>query len=61
MNLNFLDFEQPIAELLAQIDELNNKYGPDTVARYFRDSIKSVQDTTNFLTPEEFNARWLEG
>ena len=24
MNLNFLDFEQPIAELLAQIDELKH-------------------------------------
>jgi acetyl-CoA carboxylase carboxyl transferase subunit alpha len=57
MNLNFLDFEQPIAELEAKIDELRHVGTPnevsltDEIARLHKKSIKLTESIFSSLTP----------
>ena len=57
MNLNFLDFEQPIAELEAKIDELrhvgvtSDVSLTDEVARLHNKSIKLTESIFSSLTP----------
>lgn len=57
MNLNFLDFEQPIAELEAKIEELRHVGTPnevsltDEIARLHKKSIKLTESIFSSLSP----------
>lgn len=53
MNLNFLDFEQPIAELEAKIDELH--YIGDSADINISDEIKKLKDKSKSLTKSIFS------
>ena len=53
MNLNFLDFEQPIAELEAKIDELRNVNGDSSLN--ISDEIERLQGKSEELTRSIFS------
>jgi len=53
MNLNFLEFEQPIAELEAKIDELN--YVSDDADINISDEIKKLKEKNRALTETIFS------
>jgi len=53
MNLNFLDFEQPIAELEAKIDEL--KYVSDDADINISDEVKKLKEKNRALTETIFS------
>jgi acetyl-CoA carboxylase carboxyl transferase subunit alpha len=53
MNLNFLEFEQPIAELEAKIDELN--YVSDDADINISDEIKKLKEKSRALTESIFS------
>lgn len=53
MNLNFLDFEQPIAELEAKIDELNYLSGDTDIN--ISDEIKKLKEKSRALTESIFS------
>ena len=53
MNLNFLDFEQPIAELEAKIDELNYLSGDTDIN--ISDEIKKLKEKSRALTETIFS------
>jgi acetyl-CoA carboxylase carboxyl transferase subunit alpha len=53
MNLNFLEFEQPIAELEAKIDELH--YVSDDADININDEIKNLKEKSRALTKAIFS------
>ena len=53
MNLNFLEFEQPIAELEAKIDELN--YVTDDADINISDEVKKLKEKSRALTESIFS------
>ena len=53
MNLNFLEFEQPIAELEAKIDELN--YVSDDADINITDEVKKLREKSRALTESIFS------
>ena len=53
MNLNFLEFEQPIAELEAKIDELN--YVSDDTDINISDEVKKLKEKSRALTESIFS------
>jgi acetyl-CoA carboxylase carboxyl transferase subunit alpha len=53
MNLNFLEFEQPIAELEAKIDELN--YVSDDADINISDEVKKLKEKSRALTESIFS------
>ena len=53
MNLNFLEFEQPIAELEAKIDEL--KYVTDDADINISDEVKKLKEKSRALTESIFS------
>jgi acetyl-CoA carboxylase carboxyl transferase subunit alpha len=53
MNLNFLEFEQPIAELEAKIDELN--YISDDADINITDEVKKLKEKSRALTDSIFS------
>jgi acetyl-CoA carboxylase carboxyl transferase subunit alpha len=53
MNLNFLDFEQPIAELEAKIDELH--YIGDSADLNISDEVKKLKEKSKSLTKSIFS------
>ncbi|MDH3888031.1 MAG: acetyl-CoA carboxylase carboxyl transferase subunit alpha, partial [Gammaproteobacteria bacterium] len=53
MNLNFLEFEQPIAELEAKIDEL--KYVSDDADINISDEVKKLKEKNRALTESIFS------
>ena len=54
MNLNFLEFEQPIAELEAKIDELH--YVSDDADVNINDEVKNLKEKSRALTRAIFSA-----
>ena len=46
-------------QLTAQIEEVNQKYGPEAVAAYFRQAAGRVTDTVNFMGGDEFINQWI--
>jgi acetyl-CoA carboxylase carboxyl transferase subunit alpha len=54
MNLNFLEFEQPIAELEAKIDELN--YVTDDADINISDEVKKLKEKSRALTESIFSS-----
>ena len=46
-------------QLTAQIEEVNQKYGPEVVAAYFRQAAERVTDTVNFMGGDEFINQWI--
>ncbi|WP_341503503.1 acetyl-CoA carboxylase carboxyl transferase subunit alpha [Gallaecimonas sp. GXIMD4217] len=55
MSLNFLDFEQPIAELLAQIDELKAVSQNNELDLNINEQISQLQDKSDELTKKIFS------
>ncbi len=55
MSLNFLDFEQPIAELLAQIDELKAVSQNNDLDLNINEQIGQLQDKSDELTKKIFS------
>ena len=53
MQLNFLDYEQPIAELEAKIDELRHMSGDN--ALNITEEIQKLQDKSKDLTRSIFH------
>lgn len=47
--------------LTDSINEANELYGSDIVSRYFMDSVKTFDNLTDYMSPEEFSQNWLEG
>ncbi|QNN98089.1 hypothetical protein SEA_FEDE_41 [Microbacterium phage Fede] len=47
--------------LTDSIAEANSIYGPELVAKYFTDSVGTFDNTTDYMTPDEFRQYWMEG
>ena len=47
--------------LTDSINEANELYGSDIVSQYFMDSVKTFDNLTDYMSPEEFSQNWLEG
>ncbi|QJD51782.1 hypothetical protein SEA_ASHTON_43 [Microbacterium phage Ashton] len=57
-----LDSEPDLGQRLNDSIALANEmYGADLVSRYFTEALGTFDDTTNYMTPDEFYQNWMRG